>query len=246
MKALIISEDTTFIDTFDDFFSQKGFDTIIYRWLLKALDNIEEIRPNCVILSSSEYPRHWKTLVQFIKSGIGGDEIAIYLYEPDQMSNKDESKAKTLGITGYVTSFEKSQLKLLEENLNSFFDLSPALIKNTSVQNDTQAENEEAVISVDSIMSIQNEEEITKVSGTGFYILTNPETGNFVNGEYFDKNNKKITVRLTDNSITSLKINTYFENFTYSSNDSVTSTGAKIQDIININDEKFVIFELDE
>ena len=31
MKALIISEEKEFIDKFDDLFSQKGFDTIIYK-----------------------------------------------------------------------------------------------------------------------------------------------------------------------------------------------------------------------
>ena len=86
MKALIISEEEKVYSTLNDILIKADYDTIIYKWLLKALDNIEEIRPDLIVVSSSEYPRHWKTLVQFVKSGIGGDDIDIYLYEPNPIS----------------------------------------------------------------------------------------------------------------------------------------------------------------
>ena len=73
MKAIIISDDSKTIEVLDKVLVEHNFDTIIYRWLLKALDNIEEIRPDLVIVSVSEYPRHWKTLTQFVASGIGGE-----------------------------------------------------------------------------------------------------------------------------------------------------------------------------
>lgn len=124
MKALIISEDDSFINTFDSFFSKKGFNTIIYKWLLKALDNIEEIRPDCVILNSSEYPRHWKTLVQFIKSGIGGEKVAIFLYEPLSLSQEELSKAKILGITSHITDYKnQKELDELSLQIKNFFGI---------------------------------------------------------------------------------------------------------------------------
>lgn len=113
MKALIISDEKTFIDCMDSFFQSHGADTIIYKWLLKAIDNIEEIRPNVIVLSSAEYPRHWKTLVQFVKSGIGGDNVDIFLYEPNQVSEEDKEKIKLLGITGVFTSLEQESLKII-------------------------------------------------------------------------------------------------------------------------------------
>lgn len=240
MKTLIISEDSTFINKFDEFFSQKGFDTIIYKWLLKALDNIEEIRPNCVILSSSEYPRHWKTLVQFIKSGIGGDEIAVYLYEPNPLSEKDQMKAKTLGINGFVSSFEDDELNKLDDNLNEFFDLK-------SIPLDKLEAPSQETFSVDSIMANNNvTESETKVSGTGSFIFTHPVTGSLINGEFFDKNANKITVK-SDNSIyDSLSVKSKIEFFSYDVNDKVTTSCAFVNEIMNINDEKFIIFELDE
>lgn len=123
MKALIISDDTKVSTALDFFFKSKKFDTIIYKWLLKALDNIEEIRPDCVILSSSEYPRHWKTLVQFLKSGLGGNKIAVFLYEPSPLSKEDEEKAALLGINGYITNFENDQLNALSGAIDEYFDI---------------------------------------------------------------------------------------------------------------------------
>lgn len=240
MKTLIISEDTFFIDKMDDFFSNKGFDTIIYKWLLKALDNIEEIRPNCVILSSSEYPRHWKTLVQFIKSGIGGDEIAIYLYEPNPLSSKDENKAKTLGINGFINSLEDDQITKLDNLITEFFDLN-------TVKLDKLNAPSQDLFSVDSIMNQTEDkviEDTTKVSGTGTYIFTDPITNSFVNGDFFDKNNNKLTIRF--NTSFDLPLNSKVDSFTYKFNDTVISSCAKVCEILNINEEKFVIFELDE
>ena len=55
MKALIISEDEKVYTTLDEILKNANYDTIIYKWLLKALDNIEEIRPDLIVVSSSEY-----------------------------------------------------------------------------------------------------------------------------------------------------------------------------------------------
>lgn len=248
MKALIISEDKEFIDKFDDFFSQKGFDTIIYKWLLKAIDNIEEIRPNCVILNSSEYPRHWKTLVQFVKSGIGGDEIAIFLYEPNPLSTKDENKATALGITGFITSFDKNELSKLNDSIDSFFDLKNHPIEKlnkkseiTEQEDHNNYESEiEETITVSNIVSDSSE----NVSGTGDFIFTHPQNGKFITGKYFDKNNNKITAKITDDSPSSLNQNDVITSFTYSYQDSFESVQATVTDFISVNNDNFIIFQL--
>lgn len=236
MKALIISEDKEFIDRFDEYFSQKGFDTIIYKWLLKALDNIEEIRPNCVILSSSEYPRHWKTLVQFVKSGIGGDEIAFFLYEPNPLSSKDESKAKALGITGFITSFDKSEFDKLNDNIDSFFDLKSIPLEKL----EKKIEEEQETISVSNIVS----DNAGNVSGTGSFLFTHPVTGKFISGNYFDRSSNKITAKINQLDKIQIQKDDVISNFTYSIQEECNSTSAVVSDFININDEKFIIFQL--
>ena len=80
MKALLIADDDDVIKKIQTALSDDGFDVITYRWLLKALDNIEEISPEAIIVSASSYPRHWKILAQFAKSEIPGFLPKIVLY----------------------------------------------------------------------------------------------------------------------------------------------------------------------
>ncbi len=162
MKALIISEEQNVCDSLNTALQNAGYDTIVYKWLLKALDNIEEIRPDCIVVSSSEYPRHWKTLVQFVKSGIGGDDVQIYLYEPKPMSEEDEEKAKILGITDYFTSLDAQVLQGIfgskpEETIVQE-EVIPTVQNVTVVPETTTKESENAVIN------------------TGHYMFTHPVT----------------------------------------------------------------------
>ena len=85
MKALLISDNENITSPLDSFLKQNGYDTIIYTWLLKALDNVEEIKPDLIILSAEEYPRHWKTLIQFSKSSIGSQNVKIILIISDKL-----------------------------------------------------------------------------------------------------------------------------------------------------------------
>ena len=98
MKALVISDRPEIIDYVCPRLKEKGFDLIHYRWIIKALDNIEEIQPDLTVLSAAEYPRHWKTLAGFVQSGIGGNNVKVYLYETTPLSQEDAKKAEGLGV----------------------------------------------------------------------------------------------------------------------------------------------------
>ena len=98
MKALVISDRTEINDYVTPLLKEKGFDIIHYRWIIKALDNIEEIQPDIIVLSAGEYPRHWKTLAGFVQSGIGGNNVKVYLYETSPLSEEDAKKADELGV----------------------------------------------------------------------------------------------------------------------------------------------------
>ena len=50
MKALVISDRQEIIDFVTPLLKENGFDLIHYRWIIKALDNIEEIQPNVIVL----------------------------------------------------------------------------------------------------------------------------------------------------------------------------------------------------
>ena len=44
MKALVVADDEKAINNISQVLKSAGYDPIVYKWLLKALDNIEEIR----------------------------------------------------------------------------------------------------------------------------------------------------------------------------------------------------------
>ena len=45
MKALLVADDEKAINNISEVLKSAGYDTIVYKWFLKALDNIEEIAP---------------------------------------------------------------------------------------------------------------------------------------------------------------------------------------------------------
>lgn len=102
MIALLISDTDTFIEKLEETVAPCGFDVIRYRSAVKALDNIEEIRPDAVLISARDFPRHWKTLVQFIRSDTSRDETIIILLITDRFSNDDADKAIHIGVQAMV------------------------------------------------------------------------------------------------------------------------------------------------
>ncbi|MCR5188353.1 MAG: hypothetical protein K6C97_05400 [Treponema sp.] len=153
MKALIISDKQEILDSLQTYLKDNNFDVIVYRWLLKALDNIEEIHPDIIFLSASEYPRHWKTLASFVKSGIGGNDVKLFLYNPEPLSEEEIKKAQELGVQDFINNLTDQELSKLGSNKIELSDTS----------------EEEAVSSL--LKSIDYE-----------LILTHPVTGKFVFG----------------------------------------------------------------
>ena len=118
MKALVISDRSEIIDYVTPLLKDKGFDLIHYKWIIKALDNIEEIQPDVVVLSAGEYPRHWKTLTSFVQSGIGGNNVKIFLYETAPLGSEDAEKAKQLGVKSFTDEFKKRESVSVEIAFN--------------------------------------------------------------------------------------------------------------------------------
>jgi len=80
-----------------------GFELIRYGHVLKAMDNIDEIDPSAVIISARDFPRHWKIMVQFIRSERSKDVCPIILLKGENFSLEEASKASFLGVSGLVT-----------------------------------------------------------------------------------------------------------------------------------------------
>ena len=96
MKKLLISESRDVLTAYADFFKSMGYENLCYRWLLKAMDNLEEIQPDVVFINASDYPRHWKTIVQHIRAS--GFCNPVVLIAAEYLDEDDQSKARCLGI----------------------------------------------------------------------------------------------------------------------------------------------------
>ncbi len=107
MKALVISDRSEIIDFVTPLLKNNGFDLIHYKWIIKALDNIEEIQPDVIVLSADEFPRHWKTVAGFVQSGIGGNDVKLYLYDTKPLSVEDAVKAEELGVSSFEKTFKQ-------------------------------------------------------------------------------------------------------------------------------------------
>ncbi len=199
MKAIIISDDSNVISKLNDSLIEFGFDTIIYRWLLKALDNIEEIRPDLVIVSASEYPRHWKTLSQYITSGIGGDNTKVFLFNQNPMNEEDSGKAKALGIKGFINSLEEDGLAELKNLLSEYFPVKKEVAEETPSKPEpeaaavefpeTESEAEED-FDIPTVSSIQETHKVSFNPDEACMIFQNPKTGNLITGSVVSYENK--------------------------------------------------------
>ena len=153
MKALVISERPEIIDFVSPLLKDKGFDIIHYKWIIKALDNIEEIQPDLIVLNAGEYPRHWKTLAGFVQSGIGGNDVKVYLYETTPLSQDDAKKADGLGVLSFIDDFDKAEAEQISDEIEA------DKVDETEIADTNENCDEEAVIDdvIDDIIKIADE-----------------------------------------------------------------------------------------
>ncbi len=119
MKVLLISDDKKNLEILNRELCKNGYDTIIYHWLLKALDNMEEISPDFCIVSVPDYPRHWKLLAQFVKNKFLRVPCKVILFSSEKLSEEETKKAEELEILGTFENLDESGIKNLLELMNS-------------------------------------------------------------------------------------------------------------------------------
>ena len=142
MKALLVADDEKAINNISEVLKSAGYDTIVYRWLLKALDNIEEVAPHLIVVSTGDYPRHWKTLAQYSTIGFGDYKPQIILYTDENFNQEEAEKAEALHVRGTFDSVEVEGLDKLREILKKADDIFSGYL----------TEEEQAEISVDDLV----------------------------------------------------------------------------------------------
>lgn len=152
MKALIVADNEDVVKKIQEALDSDGCDTIVYKWLLKALDNIIEIAPDVTVISVFDYPRHWKTLVQF-ENAVLEKRPVIILFRPETISEDEIEKEIALGVKGYISELDEKGIQKLTSLINketTFYDSAV----NENILNAEEAEeiDSDEVPTVDSLL----------------------------------------------------------------------------------------------
>jgi hypothetical protein len=103
MKLLLVLGSGESYEQIAHYIKPLGFELIWYRYVLKAMDNVDEVDPMAIIVSARDFPRHWKILVQFVRSQRPKETCPIIVLKGDDFPLEETSKAFFLGVSGMVT-----------------------------------------------------------------------------------------------------------------------------------------------
>jgi DNA-binding NarL/FixJ family response regulator len=103
VKTLLVIDHDNLKDQIIEHMAPQGFDFIHYNNPIKALDNIEEIKPDLVIFSAVDFPRHWKPFITVLRSFMDKNESVFILLKGDQFPSEESTKASTLEVNGIIS-----------------------------------------------------------------------------------------------------------------------------------------------
>ena len=102
MKLLLVLGTNDNCDTISQSIRPLGFELIRYNNIFKAMDNIDEIDPDVIVISARDFPRHWNILVQFVRYHRAREICPIIILKGENFNNEDTSKAFLIGVSGVV------------------------------------------------------------------------------------------------------------------------------------------------
>jgi hypothetical protein len=103
MKLLLVMDSDESYNLISLYVRPLGFELIRYRHAIKAMDNIDEIDPRAIVINARDFPRHWKTMVQFFRAERSREECPIIILTGDDFSLEERSKASLLGVSGIIS-----------------------------------------------------------------------------------------------------------------------------------------------
>jgi len=135
MKALIIVEDDAVADIVRFYLQPLGLDVIHYRDPLKALDNLEEICPDAVVMSARDFPRHWKAIVVDLRAARPKSACAFILLKGDFFPFEEAAKAAYLGVNGVIKEdlSDKAELDRFQQLLKRYVEIDDSRVSDRHV-----------------------------------------------------------------------------------------------------------------
>jgi hypothetical protein len=112
MKLLFVADSLDVYKRIADHLKSLGAEIVRYQHIIKAMDNISEISPDGIVVSAADFPRHWKTLVSFVRSERTAESCAIVVLYGTFFTDKERRKAEFLNVNGLVNETRLDELAL--------------------------------------------------------------------------------------------------------------------------------------
>lgn len=122
MKLLLVASDEELKRKLAFHLRPIGVELIHYSNPIKAMDNLEEIEPEVVVFSSSDFPRHWKPFLKLLRKDKARTESIFILLRGDDFSVTEAAKAVHLEVNGIIQESDGPDrvFARLEEILNRY------------------------------------------------------------------------------------------------------------------------------
>lgn len=102
MKFMLVSESTTLKPFLQKHFAMQQAEVIHYDNPIKAMDNLDEVDPSVVLFSATDFPRHWKPFLIFLRNTYGRHESVFILLIGENFSTEEAAKAEHLEVNAMV------------------------------------------------------------------------------------------------------------------------------------------------
>jgi len=125
MKLLLVFSADDSCNMISRNISPLGFEMIRYRQVLKAMDNIDEINPSAIVVSARDFPRHWKFLVQFVRTERANEICPIIIMKGGNFNTEEMTSAYFLGASGIIDDSlnSPSEINRLQNILSHYVPL---------------------------------------------------------------------------------------------------------------------------
>ncbi len=102
MIMMLVSETQDKSENLVKFFKEQSIDIVHYNSPVKALDNIQEIRPDAIVIDAVDFPRHWKVITQYLRYDTSKNDIVVILIVNDVFSVLEVDKTIKVGVQGVI------------------------------------------------------------------------------------------------------------------------------------------------
>jgi DNA-binding response OmpR family regulator len=122
MKMLLVAAEDRFANVLGYHLTPLGFTLEHVDDPLRAIANLDDIDPQAILFSASDYPRHWKPLLKLAREQKSKEELIFILAIPADFEMEDAAKATHLGVNGLIGEelSDKGELYRLEEIIRRY------------------------------------------------------------------------------------------------------------------------------